>query len=165
MDRRIEDSLEDYLRGSLDARKRAEFDLTLAASDEETRSTVERMQRQSLLIRETLRAPENAEPSAGFYARVMARIEAEKASGSIWAIFLEPIFFRRLALASATLLLLLGITVFTGDETPAMASYTAEMTPDEAMASPSEPLSGATFVSDPQAGRNALLVELTTYQE
>jgi hypothetical protein len=53
-----------------------------------------------------LRAPEDMEPTAGFYARVMQRIE-ERAKDSIWAGFVYSPFARRLTYASlaATLLL------------------------------------------------------------
>ena len=158
MDRRIEEGLEEHLRGSLDPRERAEFDRALEASNAETRRAVDMMRRQSNVIRDSLRAREDVEPAAGFYARVLARIEEQKANGSIWGLFLEPSFFRRLALATATLLLLLGITVFSGEPEE-------QITPVEAMAVQSEPLPVATMVSDPQAGRDAILVDLTTYRE
>jgi hypothetical protein len=57
---------------------------------------------------QSLRA--EAEPSAGFYARVMQRIE-EHAQNSIWAVFLYSPFGKRLAFASLALALLLGTYV------------------------------------------------------
>ena len=55
----------------------------------------------------SLRCNEEVEPRAGFYARVMNRIE-QRGPASIWSLLLQPSFGRRLALASATLVLLLG---------------------------------------------------------
>jgi hypothetical protein len=54
-----------------------------------------------------LRAPEEAAPAAGFYARVMQRIE-ERAKQSIWAVFIYSPFAKRLTYASFALAVLLG---------------------------------------------------------
>jgi hypothetical protein len=54
-----------------------------------------------------LKSNEDVEPAAGFYARVMQRIE-EKAKDSIWAVFVYSPFGKRLALASLSVALLLG---------------------------------------------------------
>jgi len=48
-----------------------------------------------------------AEPSAGFYARVLQRIE-DRARNSMWAVFATSPFGRRLAFASLAVALLLG---------------------------------------------------------
>lgn len=55
-----------------------------------------------------LKPPVELEPRPGFYARVVERIDAQRQS-SIWSLFLEPAFGRRLALASATLAVLMGL--------------------------------------------------------
>jgi len=75
----------------------------------ECRMEVERMREQVALLR-ALRAPESfeAEPRAGFYARVMERIETEGPI-SIWNVFIESAFGRRIAAASLALALLLGV--------------------------------------------------------
>jgi hypothetical protein len=57
-----------------------------------------------------LRAPENMEPSPGFYARVLQRIE-EYEIDSFWAFFGDSPFGRRLAAASLTIALALGTYV------------------------------------------------------
>ena len=67
---------------------------------------VSAMQRQNDLFR-SLKYGEEVEPVAGFYARVMQRIE-ERAKDSIWAVFIYSPFGKRLALASLSLALLLG---------------------------------------------------------
>jgi hypothetical protein len=64
------------------------------------------MQAQSEMLK-SLRAPEQVEPSAGFYARVIQRIE-EQARESIWAAFIYSRFADRLLYASLTVALVLG---------------------------------------------------------
>jgi hypothetical protein len=65
---------------------------------------------QSALLR-TLRPSElETEPSAGFYARVMQRIE-EGTKDSIWSIFIYSPFGKRLAYASLAIAALLGTYV------------------------------------------------------
>src|SRR4051794_15458692 len=59
------------------------------------------MQQHAAMLRQ-MRPPEEAEPRAGFYARVLERIEAE-GPVSIWNIFMESPFGRRIALASLAL--------------------------------------------------------------
>lgn len=71
-----------------------------------------------LAMRETaeqlrkLRAGEELEPSAGFYARVLQRIES-RARISEWAAFLYSPFSKRLAYASLSAALILGAYVLT----------------------------------------------------
>jgi predicted anti-sigma-YlaC factor YlaD len=69
MHREIRDHIEDVLTGSQPEH---------LAGCEECRGEIQGMQEQTALLRK-LRAPESfvAEPRAGFYARVMERIEAE----------------------------------------------------------------------------------------
>jgi predicted anti-sigma-YlaC factor YlaD len=61
-----------------------------------------------------LQAPVELEPRAGFYARVMERIEAEGAS--IWDLFFESVFGRRIAIASMALALLFGIYLISAEQ-------------------------------------------------
>jgi predicted anti-sigma-YlaC factor YlaD len=69
------------------------------------------MKTQSELLH-SLRAPEEIEPAAGFYARVMQRIE-ERAKDSIWAVFIYSPFSMRVAYASLALAIMLGTYVIT----------------------------------------------------
>ena len=64
------------------------------------------MRAQAALVR-SLRSPEELEPTAGFYARVLQRIE-ERTRESIWGVFVYSPFGKRLALASFAIALLLG---------------------------------------------------------
>jgi hypothetical protein len=64
------------------------------------------MKDQALLLR-TLRAPDECEPAPGFYARVLQRIE-EDGVRSIWSVFIDGPFGKRLAFASLALALVLA---------------------------------------------------------
>ena len=74
---------------------------------QECRDEVVSMRKQSALVRQ-LKAPDEAEPRAGFYARVLERIEAE-GPVSIWNLFVESAFGKRIAVASFALAVLLGV--------------------------------------------------------
>src|ERR1039457_1525904 len=106
MHREIRDHIENVLAGS---------EPEHLAGCEECRSEVQGMQEHTALLRE-LRAPESfvAEPRAGFYARVMERIEAEGPI-SIWNLFIESAFGRRIAVASMALAILLGVYLVTSE--------------------------------------------------
>ncbi|MBV9761822.1 MAG: hypothetical protein JO340_14770 [Acidobacteriaceae bacterium] len=80
----------------------------------ECSSELEAMEAQAEAL-QCLRAPEDLEPSAGFYARVMQRIE-ERAKDSMWAGFIYSPFARRLTYVSLAAALLLGSFVI-GQET------------------------------------------------
>jgi anti-sigma factor RsiW len=73
------------------------------ASCPECAQQLDEMKDQALLLR-TLRAAEEVEPAPGFYARVIQRIE-EEGVGSIWSVFVDGPFGKRLALASLALAL------------------------------------------------------------
>lgn len=70
------------------------------------KAEIEKMRAQSEMLR-VLRAPEEIEPSGGFYARVLQRIE-EQARESVWAAFIYSRFADRLLYASLTVALVLG---------------------------------------------------------
>jgi hypothetical protein len=79
----------------------------------ECRQEIAAMQRHADWMRE-LRAPATAEPRPGFYARVMERIEAEGAV-SVWNLFMESAFGRRIAVASVALALVLGLLLVSSE--------------------------------------------------
>jgi anti-sigma factor RsiW len=71
---------------------------------------LEAMKAQSALLH-TLRAPDgDVEPDAGFYARVIERIE-QCAKDSIWSVFVYSPFGKRLAFASLAIAALLSTYV------------------------------------------------------
>ena len=78
---------------------------------EACREKVVSMAGQAALLR-VLKAPADVEPRPGFYARVLERIEAE-GPVSIWNLFVESAFGKRIAVASLALALLLGVYLVT----------------------------------------------------
>jgi predicted anti-sigma-YlaC factor YlaD len=81
----------------------------------ECRDKVNAMREQAALVRQ-LKPPADAEPRPGFYARVLERIEAE-GPVSIWNLFVESAFGKRIALASLALALLLSVYVVSAERT------------------------------------------------
>jgi hypothetical protein len=105
-----------------------------------------------------LKAPEDVGPAPGFYARVMDRIESQR-SNSIWSVFLEPIFGRRLAVVSGLLMLLLGVALFVPSsefDDGMMAQGNVSMTARE---------DGLPRVLSSDQDKDEVLVNLVTYQE
>ncbi|MGA2879482.1 MAG: hypothetical protein ABSG13_11065 [Bryobacteraceae bacterium] len=130
MHREIRQNLEEFLRreeeGSVPELP-AEFQSHLGEC-EECAHELRSLQTQSQLLR-SLRSPSDIEPRAGFYARVMERIEAQPAS--IWSVFLDRKFGLRLAVASAALVALLGTYLVTSEPSgPELASSPAVVLTD-----------------------------------
>lgn len=99
----IRDRLEDLLRDH--GRQPVSSHLRQCA---ECASELAAMRQHSAMLA-TLRAPET-DPAAGFYARVIQRIE-ESEFGSFWAFFVDSTFSKRLAFASLTIAVALGTYV------------------------------------------------------
>jgi len=146
----VRDGIEGYLAGKPEAGL-----LSHLQACPECREVVAQLESQAVLIR-TLRAPEMVEPPPGFYARVMDRIEAQGGT-SIWSVFLEPLFAKRLMYASAMLTLLLGLFLFTSPRD----EFSAHSMPEHFLADEAP----ATQQVDSEQDRNTVLVQLTTYQE
>ncbi len=153
----IRDNLEEYLKGSAQQIPQ-EFDRHLE-SCEECASELRLYQGQAQLLR-LLQPDADLDPRAGFYARVMEKIEQEDRS-SIWSVLLEPNFGRRLAVASAVLVMLLGTYFVTSERSePVVASsdvvFTGATTASTAAADES---------LQQQRQRDAVLVNLAAYHE
>src|SRR5436853_457290 len=101
MHQTIQDGLEDFLAGTSDREGRVRIEAHLRQCAE-CRREVEHMKEMSELF-SALRSPEPPIPSPGFYARVTNLIEKQQPE-SFWAAVLEPVFGKRLALASLLLL-------------------------------------------------------------
>jgi hypothetical protein len=162
------DSLEKYLKGS-PSDLPAEFHAHLGEC-RECADELKSFQAQSQLL-QSLRSPQGSlqdiEPRAGFYARVMERIEAQPAS--IWSVFLDRKFGLRLAVASAVLVALLGAYLITSEPSgPEFASSPAVVLTDPPRTAEAN---GQTPASLPQDGprqrqqRNAVLVDLASYHQ
>lgn len=135
----------------------------------ECRAEVAAMREQAAMLRQW-RPAEEMEPRPGFYARVLGRIEAQRPI-SVFTLFFDSMFGRRIAMASLALALLLGVYVVSSEQ---MA---------EPQLSAMDALPQATLVSDmPQdfpvlpdgsqprlvrgtPDQDAVLVNLVTYRE
>jgi hypothetical protein len=148
MHREVRDHLEDILADkSKDARH-----LNGCA---ECRQKVAAMRDQQRLL-QSLRLPEEAEPRAGFYARVIERIESQGAA-SIWSLFFDSPAGRGLAMASMVLALSLGVYLVSSE-------HGADAQAGQAISFPnSGPNSGEMLTGSPD--RDAVLVNLVTYRE
>jgi hypothetical protein len=112
------------------------------------------MKTQSELLH-SLRAPEDLEPAAGFYARVMQRIE-DRAKDSIWTAFIYSPFARRLTYVSLAATLLLGSYVISREAVD--GDLTAEQTVVQQFHDDA-PISGSL-----QQQRDAVLVNFVSHQ-
>lgn len=157
----IRDNLEEYLKGSTHQVPQA-FHAHLVAC-EECASELRLLEKQANMLR-SLRSEADEGPNPGFYARVMGRIE-EQDRRSVWSVFLQPSFGRRLTIASATLVLLLGtylVTTEPGDQSIVLAPSTV------ASDSVNVPAPEAGVVPDTlqqQRQRDAVLVDLASFHE
>ncbi len=149
----IEDGLEDFLSGKVDSHRYQGLERHLSVCAE-CRDEVGQMVEQVTLLR-TLRAPADAEPAPGFYARVMDRIEAQSGN-SFWSIFLEPAFGKRLMYASLALFVVLTSAVFQTNSN----SMATESDPMTIMAGYDLPQASG---NDPRHDREVVLVNLATY--
>jgi hypothetical protein len=114
---------------------------------------LEKMRAQSEMLR-LLRSPEEAEPTAGFYARVLQRIE-ERAKESIWSAFIYSRFANRLVYASLTVALALGSYVI-AQESRDGHLRTHSMVADNAH-------TGAPVFGDQSQQRDAVLENFAAY--
>jgi anti-sigma factor RsiW len=160
----IRQNLEDFLKGST-RQMPQEFQAHLEACGE-CANELRLLESQSKMLR-SLQCDAAIEPRAGFYARVIERIEA-RGPASIWTLLLEPSFGRRLAMASATLVLLLGTYLVTtepgynGAEN-SIASNRVTVAYDNT-SSQVDVASGAETLQQ-QRQRDAVLVNLASYHE
>lgn len=150
MHHQVRDKLEDYLRGAA-LETPAEFHRHLGEC-EDCANELRRLEAQSQLVR-SLRAAKGVEPRAGFYARVLERIEAQQPF-SIWSAFLDRKFGFRLAVASGVLAGLLGVYLVTSEpgspESGVAASVATASAPTDAGL---------------QQERDAVLVDLASYRQ
>lgn len=136
------------------------------------RDAVSAMREQAVALR-ALRAdvspqePAAAEPRAGFYARVLERIEAQRPI-SAFTLFFDSLFGRRIAMASLALALLLGVYVISSEQ----MSEPEVAAPQPALVSamPQDPPDVFSDYVQPRLvtgtpNQDAVLVNLVTYRE
>ena len=156
MHQAIRDNLEEFLKGST-RRVPQEFHQHLEMC-EDCAAELRLYQRQAEMLR-LLQPKGDLDPHAGFYARVMDKIEQEGRS-SIWSALLRPNFGRRLAVASAVLVMLLGTYLVTTESVePQVASTDVILTGAPSAASTDQ--DGL----QQQRQRDAVLVNLAAYHE
>jgi predicted anti-sigma-YlaC factor YlaD len=168
MHREIRDHIDDVLRGGNTLKNAREH---LAQCDE-CRTEVRGMQEQTALIRE-LRTPEDfaADLRPGFYARVMERIEAEGPI-SIWNLFIESAFGRRIAVASLALALVAGMYVVTAERSAddsMIALQSPQATTEQTIVAgedaPAREITQVDQSQTDQSSEDAVLANLVTYRE
>jgi anti-sigma factor RsiW len=148
----MRDRLEDLLAGKGSAAKDQGLVRHLS-SCKECSAELGTMKEQAELLR-SWRAPEEIEPAAGFYGRVMQRIEDSK--DSVWAVFIYSPFTRRLTYASLAATLLLGSYVISQE------TRDGDFTVDQAAAvqvHQDPPVAGSL-----QQQRDAVLVNFVSHQ-
>jgi len=137
MHREIQGRIEQILAGKYSTGAHSPEEASRSISEHlaqcaECREEVAAMQRHANWMHE-LRTPpgQTAEPRPGFYARVRERIEAEGPI-SIWNLFIESAFGRRIAYASVALALVLGAYLVTSErgEEPIVAGQGVSQTYD-----------------------------------
>lgn len=146
----------------------------------ECREAVAAMREQAAMLRQwRVTNAETAEPRPGFYARVLERIEAQSPV-SVFTLFFDSLFARRIAMASLALALLLGVYVISSEQ---MADPQTAASQVAGQVGGVDPLPQATLVSEiPQdfpvlsddsqprlvrgtPDQDAVLVNLVTYRE
>ena len=163
MHRVIQDRLEEVLDSVRAGKLSGELTVHLDQCAE-CRREIESMDQQARLLRR-LRPQAEAEPRAGFYARVLERIELQ-GPVSVWNLFFDSMFGRRIAFASLALMLLLGVylvsTEQSSDLAPIVAQDTMDLFPGPVMPvmadedQPSVMLTGA---------QDSMLVNLVTFAD
>lgn len=151
----ILDYLEEYLGDPGDPSIPPEFHAHLRSCPS-CKSEVGALSTQASLLH-ALRPPADLEPVPGFYARVLNRVE-DRSADSFWSPFLDPRFGKRLSIACAALVLLIG-------------TYIVSTEPSEHFASPTGVVSvpDTTFTfgdgsTQPQQ-RDAVLTSFETFRE
>lgn len=148
MHRLTQDHLEGVLAGLPDNPAAAHV-----AECEECREEVSAMQRHASMLR-ALRAPndETIAPRAGFYARVMERIEAQRPI-DIWQLFFDSAFGRRIAIGSMAVALLFSLYLVSSESFAQPVTISVEDHP------------GMTLTKAGLPDKDTVLVDLVTYRE
>lgn len=163
MHQAIRDKLEDLLKGSspgISQDIQAHLESCEGCAGE-----MRLLEKQAEMLR-LLKAGEEVEPRAGFYARVMDRIE-EDAGASMWAVLLRPSFGRRLAVASAALVVLLGTYLVTSERSEPQVAANPSVVFTSAPAAQDSPAqdSPAPDSIQQERQRDAVLVNLAAYRQ
>jgi|KBSMisStaDraftv2_1062788.scaffolds.fasta_scaffold405709_2 hypothetical protein len=137
---------------------------------EECRAQVAAMRQQAAVLRQWRPAGE-PELRPGFYARVLDRIEAQ-GPGSVFTLFFDSLFGRRIAMASLALALLLGVYVISSEQMAEPEIAGIDNLPQATLVSdlPEDLPGGFSGSGQPRLvtgapDQDAVLVNLVTYRE
>jgi predicted anti-sigma-YlaC factor YlaD len=158
MHRRVRDQLEEILAGPPAISSRGHLD-----ECEECRDEVAAMRDQAAALHQ-LRSPAGIEPQPGFYARLMERIEAQGA-GSIWNLFFDSAYGRRVAVASMALALFLGVYLVSSEPAIEQTPATAVRSAASRLLGDDLPAQDQTLLLSGLPDRDSVLVNLVTYRE
>jgi len=148
----VTESLEEYLSGVLEPAVRRSIETHLHACAG-CRAEVDGMADVSQLFGALRNQP--CEPAAGFYARVVERIEANSSAPSFAGLFaFDLVFARRLAFSCMLTLAVLGSVLVSRE-----MAYRGGYTPDAVLAQDSATAS----VSDSAPAQDNMLLTLTAY--
>lgn len=154
MHREVRKNLEDILAGNGGLNQQRSEHLSGCP---ECSTELSAMREQRRMI-QSLRADDSTPgQSAGFYARVMERIEAQGVA-SIWSLFFESRVGRGLAMASMVMALTLGLYMVSSESSAGPESAQAAVARQHSSA-----LTGGILTGSPDP--NAVLVNLVTYRE
>ena len=154
--------IQDHLEEVLGSRSHSAAEAHLAEC-RECREEISSMRQQAALLRTwkapAVKAPDVSEelaPRPGFYARLMERIEAQRPV-SIWQIFSDSAFGRRIAIASMALALLLSVYLVSSERAAADPMHAAFVAGED------QP--GMTMSRAGLPDKDTVLVNLVTYRE
>jgi predicted anti-sigma-YlaC factor YlaD len=152
MHRLIQDHLEEVL-SEPGGKGKASGSLTEhLASCQDCSDELSAMRHQAAMLR-ALRTNDDVSPRAGFYARVMERIEAQRPI-DIWQLFFDSAFARRMAMASMVLVVFFGVYLISSEHyAPPVAVAVEEVQP------------GMTLSQAGLPDKDTVLVNLVTYRE
>jgi anti-sigma factor RsiW len=152
--------LEEILQGRLTATQRAKVDDHLAACVG-CKEELQAMSSFSGIVR-SLRAPAVPDLRAGFYARVMQRVEAQ-GRPSFWNLLLDPVFGRRLVYGTGAMFLLMAsfLLATTGDQ-PELAQTPVQIISQPSVTTVALPNG---FGDDVQRDRAQFLATMASFSE
>ncbi len=153
----VREHLESYLEGRCTGSQMEMLQNHLAGCSE-CRDLLEQIVETSHLFQVLKPQSSDLEPAPGFYARVMEKIETRQRS-SFWSFLVDPVFGKRLVLASLALVLILGS--FMAATLPEQVETASA--PEAILAAP--PAANAAPAENPDRDRDVILVELATYRE
>ena len=170
MHRLVRENLEEILTGTNADHPASRH----VAQCEECREDIAAMGEHAALL-QSWRAPaakddlNELEPRGGFYARVMERIE-KQGPASIWDMFFESMFGRRLAVASLALAVLLGMYLVSSEsrepEIALSETSAVEVLPVPVVQGQFVAMHDSAGVMLPgEPDEDSVLVNLVTYQE